>query len=391
MQHQNAPLSRPCKVAERDAGLRRVRGLPKVGHSPVRRAGRVASAFPTPIEPTPVRAVSRSHPHPTPQGGPYEEDRRMTRRLTLLLGLVTAMSLVIAPAAAAHGSTPHPFPSRIDLPDGFAPEGITSGTPTPWPGAKTLYVGSIADGAIWKGNAKTGTGKILVPGVSGRSALGLHLDWRGRLWVAGGDDAAIRVYNARTGALLKEYPFPTAGFVNDLVVTSRAIYATDSINQQLLVVPLGKHGGLLDPSKVKTVPLTGDISYGAGFNANGIVSRAGWLVIVQTNTGKLFRVNPWTGVTKAIDTHGADLLNGDGLLLRGSRLYVVRNIDDKVAVVTLSRRLTSARLIRVITSSSLDVPTTATFAAGRLYVVNARFGVADPTTTAHYWISRLRP
>ena len=30
----------------------------------------------------------------------------------------------------------------------------------------------------------------------------------------------------------------------------------------------------------------------------------------------------------------------------------------------------------------------AAFAAGHLYVVNSRFGIADPTT-AQYWISRL--
>src|SRR5262245_40964323 len=244
----------------------------------------------------------------------------MTRRLILLLGLVTALSLAIVPTAAAHGSTSHPFPSTIALPAGFQPEGITSGSPAPWPGAKSLFVGSLADGAIWKGSAKTGTGKILVPGVTGRHALGLHVDWRGRLWVAGGDEGTIRVYNARTGALLKEYSFQTAGFINDLVITKRAVYATDSINQQLLVMPIGTRGQLLDASKATFKPLTGDITYGAGFNANGIVKAGGWLVLVQSNTGQLFRVNPKTGAAKLIDTHGYSVANGDGLVLRGQKL-----------------------------------------------------------------------
>jgi sugar lactone lactonase YvrE len=309
----------------------------------------------------------------------------MTHRRILLLGLVTALSLAIAPAVSAHGGFPHPtpLPTRIDLPDGFQPEGMTSGP------ANKLYVGSLADGAIWKGSARTGTGSILVPGVSGQMATGVHLDWRGRLWVAGATNGTIRVYSSRTGALLKEYAFQTAGFVNDLVITHRAVYATDSVNQQLLVMPIGKHGKLLDASQATFKPLNGDIVYGAGFNANGIVAQGRWLILVQSNTGKLFRVDPRTGATKAIDTHGYSLLNGDGLLLRGRTLFVVRNTNDLVAALHLSKRLTSARLIKESTSPSLDVPTAATFAVGKLWVVNARFGVADPTT-AQYWISRLR-
>jgi hypothetical protein len=311
----------------------------------------------------------------------------MTRRLILLLGLVMALSLVIAPAASAHGSNHHPkpLPTRIDLPDGFQPEGIGSGP------KNKLYVGSLADGAVWKGSALTGTGKILVPGVAGQMAAGVHLDWRGRIWVAGATNGTIRVYSGKTGALLKEYAFQTAlnGFINDLVITKRAVYATDSLNQQLLVIPIGKHGKLLDASKATFKSLTGDLVYEAGFNANGIVAQGHWLILVQSNTGKLFRVNPRTGATKEIDTHGYSVANGDGLLLRGRILYVVRNQNNLVAVLHLSKRLTSARLLRELTSPSLDIPTTAAFAAGKLWVVNARFGVPDPST-ADYWISRLR-
>ncbi len=36
----------------------------------------------------------------------------------------------------------------------------------------------------------------------------------------------------------------------------------------------------------------------------------------------------------------------------------------------------------------LDVPTTGTIAAGRLWVVNARFGTPSPETIP-YWITRL--
>ena len=308
----------------------------------------------------------------------------MRGRLILLLGLVMGLSLVLAPAVAAHGPNgPHRLPSKIDLPDGWQPEGITAGR------GATFYVGSIAGGAIWKGNFRTGNGKVLVPGVAGQVAAGVDYDWRkGRIWVAGGPTGDVRVYT-RSGKLLQTYHFAaTPTFLNDLVVTRWGVYVTDSINQQLDVIPLGRHGKLPTPDKAYSLPLTGDIHYVAGFNANGIVARSGWLILVQSNTGLLFRVNPKTGVAREIDLGGYSVLNGDGLELHGRTLYVVRNQSNLVAVFRLGRRLKSARLLGELTSTGLDVPTTAAFSLGRLWVVNARFST-PPTPTTPYWITRL--
>ena len=96
-----------------------------------------------------------------------------------------------------------------------------------------------------------------------------------------------------TGALLRTYTFPTTGFINDLVITRKGVYATDSVNQQLAVVPFrnwshrSRHawGKLPAVDKAKVMPLSGDIAYQAGFNANGIVAKSGWLILVQSNTG----------------------------------------------------------------------------------------------------------
>ena len=79
--------------------------------------------------------------------------------------------------------------------------------------------------------------------------------------------------------------------------------------------------------------LTGDLSYSAGFNANGIAARGGWLVLVQSNEGLLFKVNPRTGETTQIDTGGVLVTNGDGLELRGKTLYVVENFDNTVSLL----------------------------------------------------------
>ncbi len=214
----------------------------------------------------------------------------MKRRLSLIAGLIIALSITIVPVVGAHDGNgflkaSSTLPSRIDLPDGFQPEGITSGL-------GRLFVGSVANGAIWSGSARTGEGRILVPGVDGRQAAGIQLDWRGRLWVAGANNHTIRVYSALTGRLLQTYAFPTAGFINDLAITRKAVYATDSNNAQLAVVPLGRFGRLPDPSAAELLPLVGEFALAGGFNNNGIVARDGWLVAVQSNTGSLWRIDP---------------------------------------------------------------------------------------------------
>jgi hypothetical protein len=304
------------------------------------------------------------------------------RRLALLSTLALTLTVVLASAVPAAASRPvGDLPSRIELPDGIQPEGIESDA------EGNLYVGSLRDGRIWTGNILTGEEDILVEGEAGRVAVGLHLDDQGRLWVAGGPTHEVRVYDVATGELLQTYPFPTAGFLNDLDISRDALYATDSVNQQLLVIPLLEDGGLPAPSAATTMPLTGDISYSAGFNANGIAARGGWLVLVQSNKGLLFKVDPSTGEATSIDTGGYLVTNGDGLELRGRTLYVVRNFSNLVAVFTLGGGLLSADLVGEITGDT-DVPTTATLSLGALWVVNARF-LTPPELDTEYWITRL--
>jgi sugar lactone lactonase YvrE len=302
------------------------------------------------------------------------------RRLLVLLVLAAVAGLPTTAGAAT-------FPDTIRLPDGWQPEGIASGRGT------SLYVGSIPTGAVWKGDARTGRGDTLVPGREGRAAIGIKVDRRNRLFVAGGPTGKAFVYSARTGRDLASYQLAPAGvatFVNDVVVTRKGAFFTDSLNQQLYVVPLGRHGRLPGQEAVRTLPLTGDLVYQTGFNLNGIAAAKGGrvLVVVQSNTGRLFTVNPRTGRTRQIDLGGELVTNGDGLLLAGRVLFVVRNRLNLIAVVKLSRSLSRGRVVAELTDPDFDVPTTLAFTAGHLYTVNARFGVANPET-ARYDIVRV--
>jgi sugar lactone lactonase YvrE len=293
------------------------------------------------------------------------------RRLLVLLVLGVVAAL---PATASAGT----FPDTIRLPDGWQPEGIAAGR------GASLYVGSIPTGAVWKADARTGRGAVLVEGQTGRSAIGIKVDPRSRLFVSGGATGKAFVYDARTGADLAGYQLAAPGaatFVNDVVVTSRAAWFTDSSAAQLYALPLGRHGGLPDQDEVRTLPLTGDFVLGTpGPNLNGIVAADDGRVLlaVQSNSGKLFKINPRTGVTREVDLGGATLVNGDGVLLAGRVLFVVQNQLNQIAVVKLSRSLTHGRVVATITDPDFDVPTTIAFQAGHLYAVNARFGTTDP-------------
>jgi sugar lactone lactonase YvrE len=309
--------------------------------------------------------------------------RRLATRLSRSLVTVAALAAVLAVGAVPVAAAP-PGPAQIDLPNGWAPEGITAGPGT------TVYVGSLVDGAIWQADVRTGDGSILVAGVPGNVAVGVEYDAdAGRLWVAGGPTGKVRVYDAASGTLLETYTFSPAGFLNDLVVTDDAVYVTDSNIQQLDVIPLGADGALPDPSAVTTLPLSGEIHYVANqFNANGIVAARGWLIVVQSITGQLFRVDPATGVATEINLGaGVDVAAGDGLEVHGGTLYVGQN-GNQVEVFKLGPGLASASLTGVLTSSSLDVSTTVAFVRDSIYVVSARF-TTPVTPTTRYSVTRL--
>lgn len=323
------------------------------------------------------RFPTRSAPA-SPARVPRPRFRAVRRAATALAAIGLGLVLATGVLAAA------PFPSRIDLPTGWQPEGIASSGTTAW-------TGSLASGAILETNLRTGASHVLVAG-GGRVAVGIAYEAdHDRLWVAGGPTGFVRAYDASTGALLGEWHV-TAGFLNDVIVTDDAAYVTDSGIQQLVVIPLGADGSLPAATGAETLPLTGDIVYDpAAFNANGITAARGWLLIVQSNTGLLFRVDPATGDTVALDGD-YDATLGDGLEVRGSTAWIVRNQVETVAVLRLNGNLTRATAVGTITkpvpADALDVPTTATIAAGSLWAVNARFGVAEPANQP-YWITKL--
>jgi sugar lactone lactonase YvrE len=281
---------------------------------------------------------------------------------------------------------PKPFPEVIQLPTGFRPEGIEVGRGT------TFYVGSVANGAIFRGDLRAGSGGIFIPGAAGKAATGIELDRHKRLFVAGAGTGNAYVYDARTGDLIRTYSLATPPtFINDVVVTHNAAYFTDSMKAVLYRVPIGPGGGL---GNAQTIPLGGDYVHIPGaFNLNGVAATPSGtaLVAVQTVNGRLFRINPANGVAKLISLGGESVPNGDGILLTGKTLYVVQNQLNLVAVIRLAPSLASGRVLTRLGDPDSSVPTTIDDMGKRLYAVNARFGVPNPDTEPYQVVQLRKP
>lgn len=292
---------------------------------------------------------------------------------------LVATAVVVLTVASGVAAAAPSYPSTIALPRAFQPEGISIR-------ANTFYVGSIPTGSIYRGNLRTGTGSVFIQR-TGRSAIGVEVDNRSRLFVAGGPTGKAFVYNARTGADIASYDL-APGFINDLVVTRTGAFFTNSSRAELYRIPIGTGGRL--GSTVQTIALKPPYVQGAGFNVNGIdaTPNGRWLVIVQSSTGKLFRVDPSTGATVEIALGGESVPNGDGILLDGKTLYVVQNQLNRIAVIRVNATLTSGRVVTRIMDSRFAVPTTIDDLGRRLYAVNARFG--SPPATTDYQVVQVR-
>ncbi|OAH14989.1 SMP-30/gluconolactonase/LRE family protein [Streptomyces jeddahensis] len=309
--------------------------------------------------------MTRNHPQPSRRavlGG------AAVTALAVATGAGTASAASAAPAAA--------WPTEFPLPDGFLPEGITIGR-KPY-----AYMGSRANGAVYRTDLRTGEGRFLYEGATGTVAIGLKLDRDGLLYVAGGGGGSARIIDSRTGRLVTTYQLTgtTGHFINDVILLGDRAWFTDSRDSVLYGVPRGRDG------EIRALPLSGDwVQTPNVNNANGVVGTPDGrgLIVVSSSPGKLYHVDLETGHATEIALEGADnVANGDGLVRIGQALYVVQNRLNLINVFHLDTGIRSATLRRAITDPRFDVPSTAARWGDRLYLVNARFtSPQTPETT----------
>jgi Cu-Zn family superoxide dismutase len=307
------------------------------------------------------------------------------RHWTAIATAVLALGLIASSAAGqtAPGGTGQSSdqPSKIDsyvLPgDMVFPEGVAY-----QPETGDYYVSSTTDGTIFRGYDRDKTASVFLPGgTDGRtSATGMKVDKQGRLFVSGAATGQMFVYDTVSGALLASFnngKSPT--FVNDVALTdSNGAFFTDSNNPVLYRVFMDSAGQW---QVENWLDFTGTpLVYQQGFNVNGIAaSQDGrYLVVVQSNTGKLYRITVATKAVMEIDLFGATVPNGDGILLRGRALYVSQNEAGLIADVRLTPDLSKGLVVSRTGSPSFGYPTTIAFAGDDLLVVNSQFNNRGP-------------
>ncbi|MFD0415641.1 superoxide dismutase [Streptomyces sp. NPDC127108] len=308
-----------------------------------------------------------------------------SRRTILGAGAALGALAALGPltTAARAGTRGADWPTDFPLPNGFQPEGIAIGP------AATAWFGSRKGGDLYRASLATGRGETLSTGTDAMS-LGLKSDGRGRLFVAGGFTRHLRVVEGRSGRVLATYEVGTPKtVVNDVVLTPRAAWFTDSTQQQLYGLPLGPRGELPPARDIVTLPLVGEwVSAPAdGFTTNGLERTPdgrGLLVInVHAHGGSLYRVDPRTGDTRLVDLGGSKLPDGDGALLLGRTLYVVQQIQNAVDVFRMHPTGLRGTAVARITDARFRIPTTVAAFGDRLYLPNSRFTEETTPTTPY--------
>jgi sugar lactone lactonase YvrE len=302
------------------------------------------------------------------RGSPVARVTRVVWPL-LLLALVAALAV---PAAASRPS------EVIILPGATSAEGIAAGR------GATFYAGDLFAGDIFRGNIQRGTAELFIDAPAGRMAVGMAADLRhDLLFVAGGFTGQGYVYDLGTGATVASYQFatPPATVINDVAVTRRGAWFTDSLQGQLYFVPVSRAGV---PGPSRTLALSGPAADTSGeFNLNGIQATANGktLIVAHSTNGQLYTVDPRTGASATIA--GVSVPQVDGLVLDGRRLWAVQN-TNQVTRIRLAADLSSGVVEEVITSELFQVPATAARFGSRLAVVNAKFDTGIPPPADQY-------
>ena len=250
-------------------------------------------------------------------------------------------------------------------------------------------------GDIHRGDVGSGATEEWMPeGADGRfTARGITTDRHDNVYIAGGpnglgtDRPDMWVYSAGGDLLAALKVDAPNAFINDVTIgPDGAAYFTNSNAPQIFRV--SNDGDLW---QVETwLDATGTITQEPGFNLGGIVVSPDRqaLVVAQGNVGALWNVDLTTKAAVQIDTGSTDLVNADGLVLRGHRLTVIRNFSRMLTTLKLDGHANSATLVTEYATSADRVFTTGKIARGRLLLIDSKFD--EPVAEPPYEVVSLR-
>lgn len=289
----------------------------------------------------------------------------------------TPIALMLAAALTSSPALAEPRALGYDLPaDGILLEGIGYDKTR-----DTFYVSGVNDGGrIYRGRIGVEPLAVWLPGgVDGRTtARGIDTDDLGRVFIAGGPTGRLWVVSP-DGITLASLATPAGTFLNDVwVAPDGAAYFTDSNQPRIWRVAQGTGGAW---SATLWLDATGTIDVVLpGFNLGGIVATPDgrFLLVAQGTTGRLWRIDLGTKEVVPVDLGGATIVNADGIVLRGHKLYVVQNFLRQITELRLAGDWASAEVREVTATPANRTFTTAKFAHGRLLLVDSRFGLPAP-------------
>ncbi len=302
-----------------------------------------------------------------------------------LLASIAALALgLVAVAPAALAAPDKPSVEYVLTENNGNPEGVA------WdPRTRTFFTGTVANGTIYRGTLGDTSVDVWIPG-PGTPAVGMKVK-RGLLYVAGGPSGLIKVYDIKTASLVATFETGAGGFLNDLVVTRRGVFVTDSIRPVLWhITPSQLAAGSGTPEAIDLAP---EIPFASGFNLNGIVAFKGGreLIVVHSGLGALYRLDLSFGRGSAkgsVDSRDiaqidAPPVAGDGLLVdRGMLIAVVGGPPTaQLVFLDLSGDHSSATQLFTRTDPTFQRPSTIARARNTYLVVNADFTTNTPPFT----------
>ncbi len=298
---------------------------------------------------------------------------------------------------------------------------------------RAFYGGSAVDGTLYKQTLDAPPGQpaeVFLPAGTpdGRTqADGVNIDRKGRLYVAGGTNGTLHVYDIRTRESVARFDTGPGGFINDVAIGRNGdVYFTDSQRPFIFRVTEEQvEDGTGTPQAIDIDP---PVDYGPsgrtnnGLEANGIRFTPGgrFIVFNSLNNGELYRLTPLEGdpednptveggerEIKTIEgVTPAEVGNADGLeFLNARTLYSVDNSStinetpasadespERIVKLRLSSDYLEAELLSETTNEEFRTPTSASLAPGnRLLVNNAEFFDQSEAGPPYFVTSIPRP
>ncbi len=323
--------------------------------------------------------------------------------IRLLVFLVMFVSTTVS-AQSQQGDTVCE-PESYALPGEFVvPESITYN-----PETNRFYVGSAATGEIFTGIVGDPESvEIFSPaGADGRiGALGMEVDAKGRLFVAGSRSGKIYVYDTETASLIADFDTIQAtgvasnetGFPHNLTDIALApngdVFITDAFLPYLYRVFENTSGELemevfIDftdtiveyetPVPLNQIRSMEDNVSGFNINSIAVTPDGEYLLIGQTNKQLLFRVSLLDGAITPIDL-GDERLSSDDLLLVDDLLYVNAIVDmslgaetpTAIVIVRMNDDYTAGEILATYTDERFNFQTSFIFVGDCLLATNSQ-------------------